>query len=415
MEIKKLNYGWGVKLAVLLIICVQYTVTITSPILGTIMEMFPEHAGMVKLLETIPTFAAVIISVLLGPLMKVFYKKQLLLFGIVLSFFQFVPAIVPGFWPLFICRTVAGFGIGFMYSFAASFAVDMFEEKSAADLLGLRSTLGAVMGIVYQQISGRLAAATGSYQRSFMVALVLIPIFLYILFMMPKSCPVEDYNREQAKLPKTEQAKEKMFTPMTIALLAVQFLTLLFSYAFMTNVAIVTSTATADGGMGMTAATAANVLSVFTVAIAVGGLLYARVWCRIFKNFTTGVGILFLCVGMIINVTAAKNCSLPLLMVGTVFYGFGFEMNNSHLCQLLPLTSVPSAAASLLGIMYACINLGSFAAGFVTPAIAGAIFGGSGILADWTLAIFGLGISAVLMLVCCGVVSKQVKAKGAQG
>lgn len=40
MEIKKLNYGWGVKLAVLLIICVQYTVTITSPILGTIMEAF---------------------------------------------------------------------------------------------------------------------------------------------------------------------------------------------------------------------------------------------------------------------------------------------------------------------------------------------------------------------------------------
>ena len=30
MEIKKLSYGWGVKLAVLLIICVQYTVTITS-------------------------------------------------------------------------------------------------------------------------------------------------------------------------------------------------------------------------------------------------------------------------------------------------------------------------------------------------------------------------------------------------
>ena len=107
MEIKKLNYGWGVKLAVLLIICVQYTVTITSPILGTIMEAFPEHASMVKLLETIPTFAAVIISILLGPLMKVFYKKQLLLFGIALSFFQFIPAIVPGFWPLFICRTPA--------------------------------------------------------------------------------------------------------------------------------------------------------------------------------------------------------------------------------------------------------------------------------------------------------------------
>ena len=149
------------------------------------------------------------------------------------------------------------------------------------------------------------------------------------------------------------------------------------------------------------------------MAIAVGGLLYARVWCRIFKNFTTGAGILCLCVGMIINFTAAKSCSLPLLMVGTVLYGFGFEMNNSHLCQLLPLTSVPSAAASLLGVMYACINLGSFAAGFITPVISKAIFG-EGILADWNLCIFGLAISTVLMLVCCGAVNKQVKAKSTQ-
>ena len=106
MEIKKLSYGWGVKLAVLLIICVQYTVTITSPIRGTIMAAFPEHAGMVKLLATIPTFAAVSISILLGPLMRIFYKKQLLLFGIILSFFQFIPAIVPGFWPLFILSLI---------------------------------------------------------------------------------------------------------------------------------------------------------------------------------------------------------------------------------------------------------------------------------------------------------------------
>ena len=60
--------------------------------------------------------------------------------------------------------------------------------------------------------------------------------------------------------------------------------------------------------------------------------------------------------------------------------------------------------------MYACINLGSFAAGFITPVISRAIFGES-ILADWNLCIFGLAISAVLMLICCGVVHKQIVAK----
>ena len=406
--IQKEKYGFWVKLAVLSIICIQYTVTITSPILGTVSAVYPEHVGMVKLLETIPTFAAVIISLLLGPLMKIFYKKQLLLFGTALSFVQFIPAVVPGFWTLFICRSIAGLGIGFMYSFAASFAVDMFDEKEAGDMLGLRSTIGAIMGIVYQQLSGRFAAATGSYQRSFMLCLILIPIFLLILFKMPKSCPVEDYNREIAKMPKTDQPKEKRVRPLTLALLVVQFITLLFAYSFMTNVAIICSAETAAGGMGMDAATAANVLSVFTIAIAVGGILYARVWTRMFKNYTTAVGIIFLAVGLALAYLSVGMQSMPLMYVATVIYGFGFEMNNSHLCQLLPLTSVPSAAAFLLGLMYAFINFGSFLAGIVTPALSGAIFGAN-LMADWMLGIPGLAICAVLMMILCVATNKYIK------
>ncbi len=414
MEIKKEQYGWGVKFAVLLIICVQYTVTITSPILGTIGEVYPDHIGMVKLLETIPTFAAVIISLLLGPLMKVFYKKQLLLFGIILSFFQFIPAVADGWWPLFICRTIAGFGIGFMYSFAASFAVDMFNEQDAAKMLGYRSTLGAVMGIVYQQLSGRFATATGSYHLSFTIALVLIPIFIYILIFMPKSCPVEDYNREMAKMTKEDKPKEKTVTGLSLYLLVVQFCTLLFAYAFMTNVGLITASPLDAGGMGMTATTAANILSVFTVAIALGGILYPIVWLKVFKGYTTAAGIVFLAVGLIINLIAANTASLPLMMVGTVLYGFGFEMNNSHLCQLLPLSSVPSAAAYLLGLMYAFINFGSFAAGFITPLLSKAVFGES-LTADWKLCIPGLIVCAVAMFFGCVLVQRKLAKDASQG
>jgi dipeptide/tripeptide permease len=60
--------------------------------------------------------------------------------------------------------------------------------------------------------------------------------------------------------------------------------------------------------------------------------------------------------------------------------------------------------------MYACINLGSFAAGFITPAISKAVFG-EGILSDWHLCIFGLIVCAILMLLCCGIVKKQNGAK----
>ncbi len=406
--IQKEKYGFWVKLAVVSIIAIQYTVTITSPILGTITNIYPEHAGMVKLLETIPTFAAVIISLLIDPLMKYFYKKQLLLFGTALSFVQFIPAVVPGFWPLFICRSIAGFGIGFMFSFAASFAVDMFDEKEAGNLLGLRSTVGAVMGIIYQQLSGRLADATGSYQRSFMICLVLIPIFLLILFKMPKSSPVEDYNREMARKPKEEKPKEKRIQPLTMAFLLTEFVTLLFAYSFMTNVAIICATPTAEGGMGADAATAANILSMFTIAIALSGLLYPRVWIPLFKHMTTGVGVALMMLGLGLNYLSIGMQNMLMIYAGTLVFGFGFEMNNSHLCQVLPQTSVPSAASFLLGLMYAFINLGSFLAGIVTPAVSGAIFGAN-VKSDWMLSIPGLAVCAVVMLALCVVQHKKTK------
>lgn len=158
----------------------------------------------------------------------------------------------------------------------------------------------------------------------------------------------------------------------------------------------------------MDAATAANVLSVFTIAIAVGGILYSRVWIRLFRNLTTAVGIIFLVVGLALAYLSIGMQSMPLMYVATVIYGFGFEMNNSHLCQLLPLTSVPSAAAFLLGLMYAFINFGSFLAGIVTPALSGAIFGAN-LMADWMLGIPGLAICAVLMLILCVATNKYIK------
>lgn len=406
--IEKPKYGLMAKVAVLCIITVQYTVTISSPLLGVISQMYPQYPTLVKQIETIPTLAAIIPSLLIGPLNKYVTKKNMLLAGIVLAFAQFVPAVASGFWPLYISRFIAGLGLGFMYSFAASFIVDMFDGNEQNMMMGLRSAIGAIAGIVFMQISGNLATKTGSYQHSFMVSLVLIPLFLIVLIWMPKTNPVEEANRAAARLPKSDAPKEKNFTSLTWAFIIMTVVNILFAYTFMSNAAIVVCAPVENGGLGLSAAVAATVMSFFSGAMAVSGFIFGPIWVRFFKNYTTALGITLCFVGLGICYIAS---GLTVMIVGAVIFGFGFQVYNGAVCLLLPMTSRPEAATTIIAIFFAFQNLGSFLATLVTPTISKILFPGQ-LKADWNVALVGLAVCTVIYFILCKKADKRIKEKG---
>lgn len=402
--IEKPKYGIWVKIAVLCIIVIQYTVTISSPLLGIISQQYPQYPTLVKQIETIPTLAAIIPSLLIGPLNRYVTKKNMLLIGTVLAFAQFIPAIVPGFWPLYFSRFVAGLGLGFMYSFAASFIVDMFDGEEQHMMMGLRSAIGAIAGIVFMQISGSLATATGSYQKSFMVSLVLIPIFVIILFFMPKTNPVEEKNREASK--DRNKEKKKTFTGLTWAFIVMTVVNILFAYTFMSNAAIIVCAPLSVGGLGMTPAKAATVMSCFSGAMAVSGFIFGPVWVRIFKNYTTAVGILLCLAGLL---TCFVSSGLTMMIAGAIVFGFGFQVYNGAICLLLPMTSTPEAATTIIAVFFAFQNLGSFLATLVTPSISKVLFPGQ-LKGDWKVAITGLIACTIVYFVLCRKADRKIKA-----
>lgn len=407
-KIVKPKYGIMAKIAVLCIITVQYTVTISSPLLGVILAQYPQYEVFVKQIETIPTLAAIIPSLLIGPLNKYMTKKNMLLTGIVLAFAQFIPAVVPGFWPLYASRFVAGLGLGFMYSFAASFIVDMFDGAEQNMMMGLRSAVGAIAGIVFMQLSGIFATQTGGYQKSFTVALVLVPLFLIVFFFMPKTNPVEEANRAAASLPKVEQGpKEKNFTGLTWAFIVMTVVNILFAYTFMSNAAIVTCAPVEVGGLGLSPTVAATVMSCFSGAMAVSGFIFGPVWMRLFKNYTTAVGILLCFAGLGICYISS---GVTVMIIGAICFGFGFQIYNGAICLLLPLTSRPEAATTIIAIFFAFQNLGSFLATLVTPAISKTLFPGV-LKGDWNVALVGLAVCTVIYFVLCKKADSNIKNK----
>ena len=196
------KYGIPVKIAVLCIIMVQYTITLTTPILGEIRENYPggEYEIWIKLIETAPTLAMIPVCLLMGPLLKKFRKKILLLAGTFLACGQCLPLFADGFPAILAGRLISGLGMGICYPFAGSYILDLFKGRECDAMMGWRATVGAAGGVFIMQASGILAEMY-HYRASFGVSLICLPLLLVMFLFIPDRDPAEENGPDRCQDP----------------------------------------------------------------------------------------------------------------------------------------------------------------------------------------------------------------------
>ena len=405
MQIDKGKYSTAVKVAVLALMIAQYGNSMLSSITGVLYAEFPDQLSLVKMVSTINYLACSIPLILMEPLSAKFTKKQLSLAGIVLVFVGVIPSFVYGMVILFVTQFICGMGIGLMYAFAASYIVDLWDGDEASKMMGNRSTVGAVAGILYAQFAGRISAG-GNYQPAFLCLLVMIPVFL-ICLKLPKTYPVEIADKEARLAAKADGgAKTKKMYGMTWALCVFTLVILCFAMTMMMDIGIIGMAAVEEGGLGLTSDVIANIMTVFSASMVVSGLIYARVWVKLFKTYATAAGVAMLFIGMAILVFAH---SMPMLIIGVVIFGFGFQCYNGHIMQLIPMTTVATGATFGISMFFVFTNIGSFLASIVTPTIASTILGDA-LRGDWYIAAVGLLICAIVEFCFCKKINANVKA-----
>ena len=383
----------------------QYANSMLSSVTGVLYAEFPDQLSLVKMVSTINYLACSIPLIFMEPLSARFTKKQLALFGIILVFVGVVPSFVYGMVVLFITQFICGMGIGFMYAFAASYIVDLWDGDEASKMMGNRSTVGAIAGILYAQFAGRVAAG-GDYQPAFLCLLVMIPVFL-ICLKLPKTYPVEIADKEARLAAKTAGGtKTKKMYKMTWVLCIFTVVILCFATTMMVDIGIVGMASVEEGGLGLTSSAVGNIMTVFSASMVVSGLIYARVWVKLFKTYATAAGVAMLFIGMTIILFSQ---SIAMLLVGVVIFGFGFQCYNGHIMQLIPMTTVATGATFGISMFFIFTNIGSFLASVVTPAIAHSIMGDA-LRGDWYVAAVGLLICAIVEFFFCKKVKANVEA-----
>lgn len=101
---------------------------------------------------------------------------------------QFLGGIIPAFFGdmtfILICRAIFGIGYGMVFPLASSLIADLFEGQERDSLMGLKSAVGAVAGVVFQMVGAYLTII--SWRHTFFSFLLIIPIFLMIVCKLPE-------------------------------------------------------------------------------------------------------------------------------------------------------------------------------------------------------------------------------------
>ncbi len=416
------KYGIPVKIAVLCIIMVQYTITLTTPILGEIRESYPgaEYEIWIKLIETAPTLAMIPVCLLIGPLLGKFRKKALLLAGTLLAYGQCLPLLAGGFPAILAGRLISGLGMGICYPFAGSYILDLFQGRECDAMMGLRATVGAVGGVFIMQASGALAEAY-TYRASFGVALICIPLFFIMLLFIPDRVPAG--QREHAAPDEASgcagpagkrnnesasPAEKKRYSPAVWAIIFANVGTMIFGYTYMTNTSIVICAPKAQGGLALTAAEASDVLTVMSVVMALSGLVYGKIFVRIFRGCTTEFGLLMIASGVLLSYFAR---TMTVMYLAAAAFGIGFQVYNAAILQVLAKKTMPQAVAAVTAVFFAFNSVGQFLSSVIVPELNGLFLGGA-LRGDWLIGFLCLFTGfAVLMVVrlCAGREKKRKK------
>lgn len=366
------KYGLIIKIAVLSIIIMEYTTSLVTPVLGEMAKAFASQgvsAELIKQIQSLPNLTMIIVALLVGQIERFLSKRQMLFIALAAIFIGGIaPAFGGGIYFILSCRALVGLGRGIVFPFAMSWIVELFEGQERDTLMGFRSTVGSVAGIIFMQVGAFLAAANWRY--AFFGYLIMIPFIILMLLKLP-----EPEKKEEPAV--TDGTKQSKLTSNTWVLILLNMLFMVLAYSFMTNVAIVIT----DMKIGA-AQLAANILSTFVITSAVTGLFFGKVIRPLFKKYTIAVGMAFVGASLTYLLTAQ---TLGHFYVGGVLFGIGFSVYNTALFLDVPASAHKTAAAMSLAMLMAFNGFGQFASNIVLAFLSN-MLGFEGVKAGWMVA-----------------------------
>ncbi len=330
-----------------------------SPAVDTLVRAFPaEPYRKVLMIYTLPAFVALPFILLSGSVAgsKVRYRTILLLAIPVAVVSGTLPYYLHSLSWILVCRAVFGVCYGLVGPLGNALILRHYDGRDRIRFLGYNSICIGVVGVIFQQLGGRLAMI--SWNSIFLGHLVfLLPLILVLFGLIEPEHPMPAVTDAIPDRKGRKHFSLRDYVPAGVPSL---FFLVMALYTCSQTKMLTISSIVASEGIG-DASTSATILSVATVGALLGGVLIPF-YCDHVKKYRIPI--------MIGVIMIATICNLiPNAIVIAVGYSVGVMafMMNLNLVTLRSSTMFhPDQASRAVSVIQCADKLGSFLATYFT-------------------------------------------------
>ncbi len=380
------SYSIMTRITSLVVALLIYTTSVTIPALQPIAAAFPEASEtLVKAISTIPSLMMCVFSLVTGWMTSRLSLKKCVLIACCLITLGAIPAFFGGIYVVLVTRVFFGAGYGMVMVLSSAIITSMFEGSARDTMMGWKTAVGAVAGIVLPILGGALAVANWRY--AFLGLLLTVPVGLLVWFFLPDTG--------------VKGKKQKAEGRLKGSLLLVAAATFLFNILYFTFM-VEMSFVVVGEGLG-TAAQAGSVLSTFSALTVVSGFAYAFS-AKVLKQTMPAVAALLMGVGILIALYAP---SLAVLYGASAVFGVGFGfMNPSFTLLSASCVTHPSRSPMAISVNVCATGIGQFVSPYVMAFLKNAL-GLRSLRADWQIAGYVITVCAALCILLLALFGKK--------
>ena len=380
-----------IKIAILSMSSLLMISMTASAVLADIQRYFVGvDPSLISMVLTIPSLMGLVFAFASGPLSLHLPKKSLVIFGLVCGLTGGMVALLFGSLSIYVllgCSLLLGVAQGMNSTMSMALIADYFVAEESGALMGLQSAFvnGGSMVLLFS--SGMLAGV--SWQLSYLVYLVFIPVIVIVMKNLPNDHPqTADQERPAEKSAKLNA--RVYFTALIMFLFGV------FLFVFQTNVAMYV----AAKGFG-DASTSGLINTSMSAAGMLTGVLFGRMQ-RVLKQLIIPVSLVVGSLGML-SIFVIGN--LPALFIGAMCCGFCLATINPA-GTFVAANAVHASISSLaIAVVTASCSVGIFVSPLLSNAVANAA--GGNLAVKFLLATLGLFGTAVLAVIGNAVLDKK--------
>ncbi len=380
-----------IKIAILSISSLLMISMTASAILADIQAYFVGvDPSLISMVLTIPALMGLVFAFASGPLSLRLPKKSLVIFGLVCGLAGGMIALLFGSTSIYVllgCSLLLGIAQGMNSTMSMALIADYFVSEESGALMGLQSAFvnGGSMVLLFS--SGMLAGI--SWQMSYLVYLVFIPVIVIVMKNLPRDqAPAHAADKHQEKSARLNG--RVYFTALTMFLFGV------FLFVFQTNVAMFV----AGKGLG-DASTSGLINTAMSAAGMLTGILFGRMQ-RVLKNLVIPVSLLVGGLGMLLIFMLG---SLPSLFIGAMCCGFCLATINPAGTFQAANAVHPSISSLAIAVVTASTSVGIFVSPILSNGVANLT--GGGIEIKFLLAAVGLAAVGLMSFVGNAIMDKK--------